>query len=197
MGTMKMSAENKTTLSWEKLQDSDESVSRAALTALWKSNSAGMYNLSVYLLGDEAEAEDAVQEAFRRLIHSLRRIRPRGSARTYLMRITYNVCMDFVRKKRPGALPGSGETLMKPVPDAALLEGADAQVTHEDRRRWLRQAVMGLPDVDRAVVVLRYILGFDNGEASEILRMPRARFAVRLHRALKLLQEKLGPQEGE
>ena len=150
-----------------------------------------MYTLSVRLLGDPGEAEDAVQEAFRKLLHALRRIEPRCLPRTYLMRVVYNVCVDYLRKKRPGLMPAVGGAPAEALPGRRAPEQPEAGAIRSEEDEMLNKAVTELGEVDRAAVTLRFMLGISNTEAAEILRMSRNTFDQRLHRALRSLRDKL------
>lgn len=191
MGTEIMTAEKASAPSWEKLRSTSEDVRQAALIALWNANRVAMYNLSLHLLHDRVEAEDAVHEAFRRLLRALRRIEPQCSPRPYLMRIVNNVCVDFLRKKRPTQLPPISEQEIDSLAERTVPEQADLGATRRDWKETLHRAIALLPEIDRTVIVLKFVVGFTNTDAADIMRMPTNRFNVRLHRALKSLRESL------
>jgi RNA polymerase sigma-70 factor (ECF subfamily) len=111
------------------------------------------------LLGRIEDAQDAAQEVFLRLYRNLRRIE--GDPRSWLYKVTVNVCRDYHRRKKP-----IGELNLN-LPDTALdPEGALAL---NQRKRLLMEGLQTLPERERAAVVLRDIEGLSTTEAAAIL----------------------------
>jgi len=73
-----------------------------------------VYGFARRLLKDDPEAEDVAQEVFLRLYRASDRYRPQALLRTFLLRITNNICIDYLRKKRPAR--------MDPFPDIPTSE---------------------------------------------------------------------------
>lgn len=121
------------------------------------------------VLGDAAEAEDVAQEAMMRLW----RIAPdwrQGEAqvRTWLYRVTANLCTDRLRKRRALALDEIAEP-EDPSPSAA------ERMQVQARDDALQGALNQLPDRQRQAVVLRHIEGLSNPQIAEIMEIgPRA-----------------------
>lgn len=121
------------------------------------------------VLGDAADAEDVAQEAMMRLW----RIAPdwrQGEAqvRTWLYRVTANLCTDRLRKRRTVALDEIAEP-EDPSPSAA------ERMQVQARDDALQGALNQLPDRQRQAVVLRHIEGLSNPEIAEIMEIgPRA-----------------------
>lgn len=111
------------------------------------------------MLGDEAEAEDVAQEAMLRLWRQARSWRA-GEARisTWLYRVVHNLCIDRLRKRRPG--PALEDVAEPPDPAPTVLERlADSEVS-----RALVRAILGLPDRQRQALVMRHFDGLSNPE---------------------------------
>ncbi len=115
------------------------------------------------MLGDQAEAEDVAQEAMLRLWKAAPGWR-QGEARvsTWVYRVTRNLCIDRMRKRRMVDL----EDVPEPA-DEAL--GASETLMQADRARALQQAMARLPERQRAAVVLRHVEGRANPEIAEVL----------------------------
>jgi len=122
------------------------------------------------MLNDRAEAEDVAQDAMLRLWRQAPGWDAAGAAsvRTWLYRVTANLCIDRLRKTRPVGLPEELE-----IADTA--PGAEARMQSEARRMALDEALMQLPDRQRQAVVLRHIEGLGNTEIAQIMDIgPRA-----------------------
>lgn len=136
---------------------------------------AGRYTPLVYahavrMLNDRAEAEDVAQEAMLRLWRQAPHWDSDGGAtvRTWLYRITANLCIDRLRRTRPHGLPSEVEVVDH-------TPSAEAQMQNETRRMALEDALMQLPDRQRQAVVLRHIEGLGNSEIARIMDIgPRA-----------------------
>lgn len=125
---------------------------------------------AVRMLNDRAEAEDVAQEAMLRLWRHAPGWDAQGGAsvRTWLYRVTANLCIDRLRKTRPGGLPEEFE-----IADTA--PGIEAQMQARSRRLALDEALMQLPDRQRQAVVLRHLEGLGNSEIARIMDIgPRA-----------------------
>lgn len=122
------------------------------------------------MLNDRAEAEDVAQDAMLRLWRQAPGWDAEGGAsvRTWLYRVTANLCIDRLRKTRPEGLPEEFEL-------ADVTPGVEAQMQNAARRLALEEALMQLPDRQRQAMVLRHIDGLGNTEIAQIMDIgPRA-----------------------
>jgi RNA polymerase sigma-70 factor, ECF subfamily len=165
------------------------------------------------MLGSVHDADDALQEALLRAWRGLAKFEGRSSMRTWLYRITTNVCLDAItrRPKRvlptdfgPGADPddGLGEPRMEsiwvePYADEQLgLEGGYASAEAQYQRRESVElafiaALQHLPGSQRAALILRDVVGLSAREAAETLETTVASVNGALRRARKALAENL------
>ncbi|MGM1059213.1 RNA polymerase subunit sigma-70 [Saccharothrix sp. Mg75] len=148
------------------------------------------------LLGSFDEAEDLVQEAFLKAWRSRDAFRGESSFRAWLYRIATNACLDAIsRRPAPGtteAMPAADVPWLQPFPDALLDQaGPDAEVVaRETIELAFLAAVQHLPAKQRAVLVLRDVLGWRASEAAALLddtvpavnsALQRARATMRRH----------------
>ena len=120
------------------------------------------WNAAWRLLGDAAEAEDAAQDAFLKVLDAAARYRPTASFRTYLYRVVTRLCLDRMEKKRPryvDQLPATPSADLGPPETLARRESADA----------VRRALDALPARQRAALVLRHYEGLRYQEIAEAM----------------------------
>ena len=147
-----------------------------------------LWAVAVRILGDRADAEDAVQEAF---LSALRTRSYRGDAEvgTWLHRILVNKCMNRLRRARRDPVPEAG-------PPERPGRGPDLSTTVTSRLA-LDDALALLASEQRAAVVLVDALGYPVAEAAAILEIPPGTVKSRSARGRARLVELLSDaQEG-
>jgi RNA polymerase sigma-70 factor (ECF subfamily) len=174
---------------------------------------AGLHAHCYRMLGSLHDAEDALQETLLRAWRGLPDFGGRSAIRSWLYRIATNACLDAIarRPKRvlpidygPSTAPGVdvGEPLVEsvwiePYPDENL--GPDGGYAAPDARYEQREAIelafvaalQHLPATQRAVLILREVLGFSAREAAESLETTVASVNSALQRARKTVDERL------
>jgi RNA polymerase sigma-70 factor (ECF subfamily) len=137
------------------------------------------------ILGDEALAEDIVQDALLRVWTNAPRWRPEAAFRTWLYRVVVNLCLNA--KRRPADLPlADGEQ----IADPGL--AADSQLEARERDRRLVAAIGALPERQRAAIVLSYHEGLSNAEIAAVLDTSVSSVETLLVRARRTLRTRLG-----
>jgi RNA polymerase sigma-70 factor (TIGR02960 family) len=162
------------------------------------------------ILGSVQDAEDMVQETLVAAWRGLERYEERGSLRAWLYRIATNRCLNELRERgrRPREAPGlpfevpdptrRGEQLwLEPYPDE-LLEGITESSLGPESRYETKEAVtlafvaalQHLPPRQRAVLVLRDVLGFRAAEVAEMLESSEVSVNSALQRARATLESR-------
>lgn len=152
--------------------------SASDLEALFRAHWSRAHRAAYLIVHDSALAEDIAQEAFLAAIRNLDRFDRRRPFGPWLHRIVVNRAIDASRARalrREVELPSdrSGDTEPAPVDRTPLL------------------ALAKLPPEQRAVVVMRHLLGYTPGEIARVLDVPRGTVNSRLRRGLDSMRERL------
>jgi RNA polymerase sigma-70 factor (ECF subfamily) len=158
--------------------------SEEALEELFRRHWRRAHRAAFLVVGDAAAAEDIAQESFLAAIRALDRFDRRRPFGPWLHRITVNRAIDFARARKLRR-----ESVLADATESAALE--DAGLSDE-----LIAALSELSPEHRAVIVLRYLLGYTPGEIGEILGLPRGTVNSRMRRALDRLRPAVEGEEG-
>ena len=110
-----------------------------------------VYRLCYRFVGNHEDASELAQDAFVRAYRALPDSSGRRSSRTWLHRISVNVCLNRLALKTPDA-PAAART---PTARPGSAKAADAAVLREERAATVRAAIARLPDKQRATLILR------------------------------------------
>ncbi|MDQ8042964.1 MAG: sigma-70 family RNA polymerase sigma factor [Solirubrobacteraceae bacterium] len=155
------------------------------------------------MLGSAADAEDAVQETFVRAWRGIDRFEGRAALRTWLYKIASNVCFDALAASQKRASPVDlgpsttwdaplhpplpEATWITPIADAAVITpGSDPAATAQTRetvRLAFVVALQNLPPRQRAILILREVLGWQASEVADLLHLSVAAVNSALQRA--------------
>jgi RNA polymerase sigma-70 factor (ECF subfamily) len=165
------------------------------------------------MLGSLHDAEDALQDTLLRAWRGLPRFEGRSSLRSWLYRIATNTCLDLIERRPKRVLPSdygpAGDphdqsevptveaVWVEPYPDEmlALEDGFAAPEARYERREAVELAFIAalqhLPPRQRAVLILRDVLGFSGREVAESLETTIGSVNGALHRARKAVDGRL------
>jgi RNA polymerase sigma-70 factor (ECF subfamily) len=154
--------------------------------------------LCIRMTGDAHRGEDLKQDTFLRLFEKRKAYEPTGRFSTYLWRIALNVCFDelrrqerrqqFVRERLEGQAVDPGD---EPAADEP---GPDQQTAQAEEGNLVRRALLQLPEIYRAVVVLRHYEDLKLAQIAEVLNIPEGTVNSRMAEALSRLSRILEPQ---
>ncbi len=152
-----------------------------AFAQIVEQHEAMVYSLAWNFFGDRSRAEEVAQDVFLQLYRNLGSIESEAHLLFWLRQVTTRRCIDLARRSRLKAvsLEDAGELHAEPKPTDPFLE------------RKLKRLVQELPDVQRAMVMLRYQEDLDPSEICRIVGMPVNTVKSHLHRALQSLRRKL------
>jgi RNA polymerase sigma-70 factor (ECF subfamily) len=159
-----------------------------AFERLYREHAGRVYGLCLRMTRDAQLAEDCTQETFINAWRALPKFETRSSLSTWLHRIAVNVSLARRRKSPP------------PAPSFDEEEGAGGTIewtletpveVHE-----IEEAIGALPDGARDALVLHALYGYSHGEAAQMLGIAEGTCKAQLHRARKLLRERLELEVG-
>jgi RNA polymerase sigma-70 factor (ECF subfamily) len=163
------------------------------------------------MLGSVHDAEDALQDALLRAWRGLPQFEGRSSLRSWLYRIATNSCLRLIERRPKRVLPIDygpqsdahddpapplvESIWIEPYPDAAIADGFAGPEARYEQRESIELAFVAalqhLPARQRAVLILRDVLGFSGAEVAETLETtPKAVYSA-LQRAHKTVEEQL------
>ena len=155
---------------------------------------AAAYNLARWLVHNDHDAEDLVQEAYLRAFKSFGGYYG-GNARSWLLTIVRNTCYTWLQKNRVLLATEPIDDKLDDLrldfadPEVLLLQSTDAQI--------VRQALQDLPLEFREVVVLREMEGFSYKEIADVIDLPLGTVMSRLARGRKRLHTLLSQRMGK
>jgi RNA polymerase sigma-70 factor (ECF subfamily) len=173
-----------------------------ALETLMTRYSARVYRLAYGITRNTADAEEIVQDVFLQIVHKGAGFEGRAALGSWIYRITTNLSLNKRRGKRylletslddllptylaDGHRDGDRAFLVSDwsgTPERELLSG--------ESRRILEEAIDGLPEHYRAVLVLKDVEELSNEEIAQVVGDTLAAVKTRLHRARMVLREQL------
>ncbi len=167
-----------------------------ALRLLMRRHNQTLFRTARAILRDDAEAEDAVQDAYLKAIRGIDAFRSEARLSTWLIRITVNEALARLRRSRRAAevIPLAGD----------IGEGLDMNETRDEKngtpeqealrreaRRLMEAKIDALPEAFRAVFVLRAVEELSVEETALVLGIPEPTVRTRFFRARGMLRESL------
>lgn len=149
------------------------------------------YSLAARMLGNEQEAEDAVQEAFIRVWRSIDRYDPAVRFTTWLYRIVTNLCLDHLRSRRRRNWVTISDDSDERNSDLQAGSDPSDQTSGEDLLSIIRKLSYVLPETQRTVFVLRDLQDLSIQEVCSITGLSQGSVKTNLHYARRKLREQL------
>ena len=153
---------------------------------LYERYAGKIYSKCLSMLKDEVLAQDATQEIFTKIFLNLSRFGEKSKFSTWVYSITYNFCIDFLRRKKKQKDIFSDDMEKAPEPaddlssDKALLEMEIGQ---------LKAVLENIPAGDRAILLMKYQDGMSIKDIAEILDKTESAIKMKIKRAKAKAQE--------
>ena len=173
-----------------------------AFEAVMRAHNRLLYRLARSILKDDAEAEDAIQEAYLAAYRNIGSFGGRSKLSTWLARIVINESYARLRKRKRASVVVALESAARSGErdDSVRVEGTmadelvarpEASVLRTELRRLLEERIDALPEQFRTVFILRDVEELSVEETAECLEVPQATVRTRAFRARALLRESL------
>ena len=169
-------------------QSGDERAFRALVEPYARALEVHCYRM----LGSAHDAEDVAQETLLRAWRSLERFERRASVQTWLYRIATNACLDELERR-----PRRPEPVVEPYPDARLQDASPhgdpvaRYALRESMELAFLTAIQRLPGRQRAVLILRDVLGWTGAEVADLLESTVTAVNSALQRARATIEHEL------
>jgi RNA polymerase sigma-70 factor (ECF subfamily) len=171
---------------------------RSAFELLMRRHNRRLYRLARATLQNDAEAEDALQEAYLSAYRSIGQFRGDSALLTWLSRLVLNECFGRLRReaRRQNVIPmvDCATPAEIDVMNADDSNAPDRAAARAELRALLERKLDELPDVFRVVFVLRSVEEMSIEETAQCLAIPEATVRSRHFRAKHLLRESLAQE---
>jgi RNA polymerase sigma-70 factor (ECF subfamily) len=191
--------DSNTEISIEALRSGD----RREFAKLVDAYSGPLHRLAIKMLGNESDAEDALQNTFLKAFEHIAQFEGRSSLSTWLYRIASNEALMMLRKKRPETTfsdttpEDADDKFPEPVQFTDWCCLPEDEFLTSESRAALDRAVEHLPENLRIVFLLRDIEDLSIQETSQALGLSETAVKTRLLRARLRLREELSGYFGE
>ncbi len=170
-----------------------------AMTAIYERYVDKIYRLAYSKLGDHHDAQDVTSSVFLKLCTYLQQFRGDSKLSTWIFAVAANAAVDFARRRKPQEsldreVGGKdGEPMERQIADRA--PGPEELLDKEDFRQHMLSLVRKLPDMQKEILELRFIVGMSYQEISEELGIEMGTVKSRINRAVASLREAYGRSE--
>ncbi len=165
-----------------------------------------IYQLAFRYLRNKEDAEEVVQDVLYKVYRNVAAFRGDAALSSWIYRITFNTAMSRLRTARYQRAQQEDSSLLNGSPDengntprfeiADWSDMADERVLRSQLRKRVMRAILALPAIYRAPVVLRDLQGMSTEEASARLRVKDQTLKSRLHRGRVILRKQLADFAG-
>jgi RNA polymerase sigma-70 factor (ECF subfamily) len=186
----------------EELIRDAKSGDRGAFTLLVKRYEDTVFRFSLKLCRDREKAEETLQDTFINVYRKLGSFDGKSKFSTWLYTVVANNCLMKRRKRKLQGLEDSLELLDHPAssPDGRFAHQIDRWeespadiLLGKELRQLLDESILKLPEIYRAVFILRDVEGKSNEETAKVLSISQEAAKSRLRRARAFLREQLDP----
>jgi RNA polymerase sigma-70 factor (ECF subfamily) len=171
---------------------------RAAFEALMRRHNRRLYRLARATLRDDAEAEDALQEAYLSAYRKIDQFRGEAALGTWLSRLVLNECLARLRRgaRRDNIVPIVGAPADRELDTMghSPSESPEQSLARGEMRTLIERKLDELPEAFRVVFVLRNVEELSVEETAACLQIPEATVRTRHFRARGLLREALAQE---
>jgi RNA polymerase sigma factor (sigma-70 family) len=152
-------------------------TSSTVFSEIYERHYAAVYRTALRVTGNPADAEDALQTVFLRVLNQGSNLEPARNPEAYFRRAATNAALDLLRRRVSHGEIGLDTASSIPARESSAF-----------LKEQLRRAIAALDQQDAILFLLRYVEGMTNGELGEMFGQDKNAIAVRLHRIRQNLQ---------
>lgn len=159
-----------------------------------REHETSIFTYVLRMVGNAEDAEDITQEALLQAYRTWLQVDPNGAGGyvKWCYRIAHNLAIDLARKKRPR---GVDDEEVERTADTRALRPEEVY-EHRVQAGQLKECIQELEEKYREALILRYQEDMSYEEISKVLELPVSTIETRIHRAKKMLREKLQARDG-
>jgi RNA polymerase sigma-70 factor (ECF subfamily) len=162
---------------------------------------AKVFQYSLLMCGHREDAEDVAQDTLLKVFENFEQLREPERVRAWVFRIARNAC--YMKRRKSVFAPAQELSLEDFLPHMDRQGGQrkleiadwsalpDTQALRSELKSVIHQAIKELPEIYRAVILLRDVEELTTGEAAEVLEVTDEVIKTRLHRARLAVRQKL------
>lgn len=165
----------------------------AAFEQLIESYQKKIFNIALRMLGNYDDAGDLSQEVLIRIYKSIGSFKEQSSFSTWIYRITTNVCLDEIRKRKNRKIISLDEEIR--LEDGEMKRQIESEepspeetAEAKDLKKIVNDAIGKLSEEHRIVIVLRDLQGLSYEEIAEVLKCPEGTVKSRINRGRQALK---------
>lgn len=145
-----------------------------------------LYKIAYLYLGNQADAEDALQEVFIKLLSRTLPFKNSEHEKAWLIRVMQNKCHDMLRSARCKEVPANENEV-----------AADNDFGVAERRADVISAIQSVPPQAKTAIILYYYYDYSVAQIAQTLKISNSAVKMRLKRGREILKSKLGDYENE
>lgn len=164
------------------MQEQDSNI----FTLLYRRYAGKVFAKCISMLSDDALARDATQDIFIKILLNLSKFSEQSSFSTWIYSITYNYCIDLIRKRKKNILLFSEDVgKMSKEPETELPDS----IVLEMKQERLERVMEKMPPGDTAILLMKYIDGMPIKDMGEILNKSESAIKMQIMRAKQKAQQ--------
>ena len=145
-----------------------------------------VFGMALRFTGSHSDAQDISQEVFIKIYRNLHRFNGKSKFSTWVYRLSYNTCIDWTRSRK--TICNAANMVEIDTDFADSRAGPEDSYIEKQRRIDLREAIYGLKEKYRNILILFYFQGLSYDEIGEILDIPVKTVETQLYRARKQIK---------
>jgi RNA polymerase sigma factor (sigma-70 family) len=155
---------------------------------LYRKYAGKVYGKCLSILRNDEQAQDAMQDIFMRILLNLATFNEKSTFSTWLYSVTYNHCIDLIRKRKKEQTLFSDEEVER-APDVAADDIPDEYMLAMDVKH-LQTVLDELDEDDRLILLMKYQDDMSIKDIADVLRKTESAIKMKIKRAKHKAQEK-------